>query len=459
MWLLSGAVVLVASAGLYAVIKRRRFRELRWPAGQLDANMLRRIGKYLAWTGWDVPEVHGATFDAIVIRRNKSGDCIVKCCFLVPDTRRLAVQDLEEAATFRLRPHTRLLVAAQEITPELVLEGRKRNVFVIYYKSLDQVARLNPVSMEDFQAGLRRIGDSYLSDEQRRERTEADAKATLLHQNDKESRPAETAPTCAPVADQTSLSERLAAGSAALQRRDLDAATHIFREVQARDPNHIGAASGLAAALGQLGQMKAALTAIRHAVALRPRDAMLRTQYGQLLGRSGDWTGAEVELRAVLAADPNRIGALTGLSAAVERQGRLEEATLFQAKAVELAPDRADLHAQLGKLLLHQRAYAQAEAAFSSGLAADPSHLGILGGLVATLRTQGKLKEAIEVIRTAGPSAAKDTELLLCLATLLEADQQLREASEVFQEVLRVSPGNTKADVGLKRTLAHCKVH
>ncbi len=447
---LATCAVAMLAACLYAGTSRYRLIALRWPARQGYPQMLRRVGKYMALKGWTVPEFHGAPFDAIVINKTKSADCIVKCSFLQPDTRRLTVENFEAIPTFRLKQHTRLLVAADEVSPELIMEGRRRNIFVIYYKSLAKVARLGTASPEQFQAGLRTIGDAYLSPEQISELAP----------------PVQVAQNAAPgqTADRTALSSvgdvdpqaatlgtLLAEASAALKRRDPEKAVRAFQKARSFDPNHAGAASGLAAAFAQLGQTGEALELAQHAVCLKPQDPGLRTQYGHLLNKTGDFHAAERELRAALEFEPARAGALTGLSIALDAQGRTKDAIACQNMAVGQTPQQAGPYAQLGQLQLKAGEHDAAAASFRSALAIDPSHPGALGGLVSTLRAQGKRQDAIGVIRQAGPEAVGNADLQCRLAGLLEEDQQFEEAAAVYEHALTLPNGHERAEVGLQR--------
>ena len=441
--------VAILTACLYAGTSRYRLVTLRWPSRQGYPQMLRRVGKYMALKGWTVPEFHGAPFDAIVINKARSADCIVKCSFLQPDTRRLTVENFEAIPTFRLKQHTRLLVAADEVSPELIMEGRRRNIFVIYYKSLAKVARLGTASPEQFQAGLRTIGDAYLSPEQM---SELALTAPVPQHGLPEKTAEKTAPESVSEVDRSAqLGTLMAEASACLKRRDAKEAVQALQQARSLDPNHVGAASGLAAALAQLGRTGEALELARHAVCLKPQDPGLRTQYGHMLNKSGDFQAAEQELRAVLESEPTRAGALTGLSIALDAQGRTKDAISSQTMAVGQTPQQAGPHAQLGQLQLKAGELDGAASSFTSALAIDPLHPGALGGLVSTLRAQGRRRDAIDVIRQAGPEAVRNADLQCRLAGLLEEDQQFDEAAAVFEQALTLPNGHERAKAGLQR--------
>ena len=442
--------VAILAACLYAGSSRYRLVTLRWPSRQGYAQMLRRIGKYMALKGWTVPEFHGAPFDSIVISKARSADCIVKCVFLQPDTRRLTVENFEAIPTFRLKQHTRLLVAADEVSAELVMEGRRRNIFVIYYKSLAKVARLGTASPEQFQAGLREIGDAYLSPEQIRELA---SPPQVTQKAAPEQTADQTAVSSVSEVDSNTatLGTLLAEASAALRRRDADDAVRAFQQARFLDPKNVGAASGLAAAFAQLGRTGEALELAKHAVSLKPQDPGLRTQYGHLLNKTGDFHAAERELRAALESEPTRAGALTGLSIALDAQGRTRDAIACQTMAVGQTPQQAGPHAQLGQLQLKAGEHDVAAASFRSALAIDPSHPGALGGLASTLRAQGKRRDAIDVIRQAGPEVARNADLQCRLAGLLEEDHQLEEAASVYEQALTLPNGHERAQAGLQR--------
>jgi Flp pilus assembly protein TadD len=171
-------------------------------------------------------------------------------------------------------------------------------------------------------------------------------------------------------------------GTALLHRKDLDGAEPEFRAALDSNPDFPGALVNLAMVLEQTGRTSEALGDIRQALVLMPQwvhgpgpyidlarnlnqydavdlresaleaaaklpggsTAVAKERAEIALGHQ-DYTAAEILMRSVIAQEPDDAEALTLLAVALERQGKIAEATAACRKALALkpAPDLSDV--------------------------------------------------------------------------------------------------------------------
>src|SRR5262249_23474210 len=90
-------------------------------------------------------------------------------------------------------------------------------------------------------------------------------------------------------------------------------------------------------------------------------------------------------------------------------QGRLAEAEAALRKAIDLQPDYAQAHYNLGLALRNQGKLAEAEAAFRKAIELQPDFAEAYVGLGLALKNQGKLAEAVKAYRRAVELKPNDT--------------------------------------------------
>jgi protein O-GlcNAc transferase len=149
------------------------------------------------------------------------------------------------------------------------------------------------------------------------------------------------------------------------------------------------------------------------------------------LHHSGQTARAESLYREVLAGNPNHADALHFLGVLLWQTGRITDALAMFRKAAALAPQAAEIRANL---------------------------VNLLGQTGEILRQSGQLPSAIEVFREAARFAPEDPAVATGLARSLEAHGELEEAFEIYsrasstggraQDVLQNSLGNALKNLG-----------
>jgi protein O-GlcNAc transferase len=104
-----------------------------------------------------------------------------------------------------------------------------------------------------------------------------------------------------------------------------------------------------------------------------------------------------------------------------------------------------------------QGRWAEAEVAYRSVLAAQPSQFDALHGLGVLKAQQGRLVEAQELLRAALKQRPGSTDILANLGAILHALNRYEEALTCIEQVLKKKPGDTEAMFGRATVLTDLK--
>jgi tetratricopeptide (TPR) repeat protein len=206
---------------------------------------------------------------------------------------------------------------------------------------------------------------------------------------------------------------------------------------------------------------------------LTPTTPLGRVNLGEILYRKGDAAGAERELRAVVADEPQNAAALRWLAKAVAAQGRapaalelyeralaVEPAGAVLLEAVELAtrsgsgeaarrllgrfPPRSETRADAAVARAVVAASAaeprQAEGELRAALGADAAHVAALERLLELLRGSGRSREAVTPLRRAAELAPDSARIQALLGSALLASGDAAAAEAPLERALQLVP-------------------
>ena len=140
------------------------------------------------------------------------------------------------------------------------------------------------------------------------------------------------------------------------------------------------------------GQLEAALTAARKAVAVGPRNERAHLQLAGLLKERGDLDGAIAHYRQALEIQPDTPDTRMSLGHALAEKGRLEEAASLLGTAATAQPESAAAATQLGFVLAKQGKLKEAVLSYRRALALDPGSAeahAYLGSALASQSASG----------------------------------------------------------------------
>jgi tetratricopeptide (TPR) repeat protein len=209
-----------------------------------------------------------------------------------------------------------------------------------------------------------------------------------------------------------------------------------------------------------------------------------RQNLGEILYRKGDYTGAERELRAVVADQPHNVPALLWLARSVAAQERppaalelferalaVEPAGDVLLEAVELAtrsgssatarrllgrfPPRSETRAcaavARAVLAASEAQPRQAESELRAALAADATHVGALERLLDLLRGSGRAREAVAPLRRAAELAPDSARIQALLGSALLASGDAAGAEAPLARAQQLAPDAASVSLELAR--------
>jgi Flp pilus assembly protein TadD len=180
---------------------------------------------------------------------------------------------------------------------------------------------------------------------------------------------------------------------------------------------------------------------------------------GQLAAQGGAWLAREnleqaaASFRQALALAPDRAELHSNLGYVLERQGRIEAAVASYRKAVSLKPGAAELHSNLGLALQAQGGLAQAEASFRRAVDLNPDYAGAHFNLARLLQLQGRHQEAVAPCRRVVALSPGDAQAHNNLGVALEELGQFEAAIACYRQALALDPGLVSAQKGIGTAL------
>jgi choline-sulfatase len=201
------------------------------------------------------------------------------------------------------------------------------------------------------------------------------------------------------------------------------------------------------------GNLDAALTAARKAVAVGPKNDRAHLQLAALLKDRGDLDGAITHLREAVTLEPNAPDTRMLLGRALAEKGRLDEAASLLGAAATAQPESAAAATQLGFVQARQGKLDEAVASYHRALALDPASAETHAYLGSALASRGQWDEAIEHFDAALKAKPENGELHDRLGMALREKGRSEEALRHFREAVRLAPGLAIAHYNLARTL------
>jgi tetratricopeptide (TPR) repeat protein len=209
-----------------------------------------------------------------------------------------------------------------------------------------------------------------------------------------------------------------------------------------------------ATALGEKGDLAAAVTEFDRALAIWPKDADTLVKRGSSLAGQGRFDEAIASYRAALELRPDDAMAYLNLGAALAGRGEYDEAIVQYRKSLSIQPDRAQASVNLGTAYLRQRKLDEATAAFQEALRLEPWNAEAHASLGAVLAMQGKLDGAIAEYQEALREDPDQVPALVNLGIALAQSGRPGEAVATLGKAVRLQPGNADAHFALGATLA-----
>jgi tetratricopeptide (TPR) repeat protein len=244
-------------------------------------------------------------------------------------------------------------------------------------------------------------------------------------------------------------------GAALIQLRRPDAAEEHLRRVVQLAPATVAAHEGLAEALLQQGKAGEALKSLEIARRLEPGRSSVLVKLGGLYTALGNHDSALAMYRSLVDRSPSNVDALRLLADAACRVGLLRDAETVLVRAATLAPQRAEVWMELGRVQLQHDRFERAEHSLREALRHAPRAATAHAQLGSILVAAGQHETAIPAFEQALELDARNAEALKGLAHALSTLGQLDRAIAMYRKCIEHHPDDGAAYWGLASLKAY----
>lgn len=184
------------------------------------------------------------------------------------------------------------------------------------------------------------------------------------------------------------------------------------------------------------------------------------TEYYRVVNTASDllkknqYAAAVVEWSKALELEPDEAPAHNNLGLALVETGKVEEGMEHYRRALELSPGYPEAHNNLGSALVRGRRLPEAVGQFENALESNPDHARAHVNLGAALAQMGRIDEALPHLQRALELLPDDAEAHTNLGLALAMKGQLDAAIPHLETALAANPASFERQFNLARILA-----
>ena len=219
-----------------------------------------------------------------------------------------------------------------------------------------------------------------------------------------------------------------------------DEAAVIYHQLLRAQPTQPDILSALALVEKRRGNLTAAESLLRKAIAVAPGRPELHNNLGNLLHASGRLADAESCRRRAIALKPDSAEAHYNLGITLEKMGRLPEALTAYGTAVSCNPLYAPALTRIGASLLESGQPAEALSLLARAVTADAGFFDAQYFRGAALVRLGRYDESLAAFQHAIASAPNRIEARIGLANALRESGRIVEALTAYHAALEIDP-------------------
>jgi tetratricopeptide (TPR) repeat protein/SAM-dependent methyltransferase len=224
------------------------------------------------------------------------------------------------------------------------------------------------------------------------------------------------------------------------QGGELREAERLYRDILARDPNHIRSLNLLGLLAHQLGRDDAALELIQKAIALDERVAESHYNLALMLHARGRTAEVAARYERAIELKPDFAAAHMNLGNVRKEQGRTEDAIACYRRVLTLTPRAAPAHYNIANVLAQQGDLEQAVAHYRQALALEPQFAEVHNNLGNACKELGRAEEATAHFRRALALKPDYVEAHDNLARMLLSSGDLAGAFDLLRRALAIGP-------------------
>jgi tetratricopeptide (TPR) repeat protein len=232
----------------------------------------------------------------------------------------------------------------------------------------------------------------------------------------------------------------LLAGST-LEQRNSPEAEQEYQLALSIDPNSTDAMSALTNFYMAQHRFPDAENLLRKLVVLHPNDAAAHLQLGRMLAIAGQNDDAIAEMQAGLKLDPTDKKAQRDLADVYSRAHKFAEAAQIYSVLLENSPNDADLHYMLGRALLQQKKFADAQGELEKTIQLKPDLGEAYGDLALAANSNKDYPLTIKSLDLRAKYLPENPLTYFLRATAYDHMRDVKDASKYYHEFLNISGG------------------
>ena len=233
------------------------------------------------------------------------------------------------------------------------------------------------------------------------------------------------------------------------QAGDILAAGTIYREILAKDPDHVDALNLLGVVMHATGDLELAVELISRATELAPDYGPALINLGNALQAAGQPDDAVKKFERALELDPSAGIAASNLASALNDLALHEEARRAGERAVQLIAELPDAHVNLGNALLGLGRSEAAQEKYTAALERDPHHPSAWFNLGNAHADAGNFSAAVPPYEKAVQFDPGNGDAHYNLANAYQQLDAYADAIESFERALAIKPEHIDAKCNL----------
>ena len=200
-----------------------------------------------------------------------------------------------------------------------------------------------------------------------------------------------------------------------------------------------------AASWFQVRVWRNSLALASHTVNLTEDNAAMRNNLGMALVEQGRLEEAQVHFARAIQISDHYFKGHYNMAVTLEKQGKDDQAVAEYRKALEVIPDDVSTHYNLGNLLRRLGHDEEGIALLTKAVELDPDHADAHYNLGMALEAQGRVDEAIAHYKQAVRAKPDYSEAYNNLGIALARRGDLAQAEKYFRDAVRCNPQNAEA--------------
>lgn len=249
--------------------------------------------------------------------------------------------------------------------------------------------------------------------------------------------------------------ELVTAGFIYLANQNLKIAEMHFVTAINKDPEMVNAYIGIGRTEMSKGNYSRALASFGKARELDPDSVNALVGEAQALRLAGKLNAAVKKINAAMAIEPSDINVLRELAMVYDLMGKENLSEPLYQEIIEIAPDQAAGHNNMGLNYMVRGEYPEAVLSFLQALSLDKNNLRIKNNLASAYALNGNKENALKIFKgTVGEAEAYNN-----VGYLLMTQGHFDEAERAFNKALQINPRhyvraqeNLEKLQGLRRT-------